>query len=34
MFITIFSIKVTDYMSFLEEIKSENQIVNYDVDFS
>lgn len=34
MYITSFSIKVTDYMSFIEEMENENKIVNYDVDYS
>ena len=31
MYITSFSIKVT--MFFIEEMKSENKMVNYDIDF-
>lgn len=34
MYIRSFSIKVTDYVPFIEEMKSENIVVNYDVDFS
>lgn len=34
MYITSFSIKVTDYMPFIEEMKSENIVVKYDLDFS
>lgn len=34
MYITNFSIKVTDYMPFIEKMRSENIAVNYDVDFS